>query len=553
MTLTVIRSEPQLVGLALALGARQVGSLSSAERTLAARAARASSSMTQAYCDAIARGGDPLGDAFCSLRSARARRPMGATYTPPAIVAAMTVWGASRKPARVVDPGAGSARFLVAAGRALPSAELVAVEIDPLAALLARAHLLVAGFAARARVEVTDYCELALPRIDGTTLFLGNPPYVRHHRIAQRRKRWLTRKARALSLRASQLAGLHVHFLLATATHGRAGDCGALITAAEWLDVSYGSLVRDLLLGPLGGTHVHLIEPRALPFADADTTAAIACFQLGARPSSLRLRRVVSSAALAPLDRGRPVRRERLQAATRWTPFTRNARKRPPGYVELGELCQVHRGQVTGANGIWIAGAHSTGLPDEVLFACVTKARELFAAGAVLADPLRLRRVIDLPLDLDTLASSARRAVERFLRRARALGANRGFVVRHRKAWWSVGLRAPAPILATYMARRPPAFVRNLAAARHINIAHGVYPREPMHDETLTALAAYLSSAVTLADGRTYAGGLTKFEPKEMERLLVPSPTLLARPTEIDQCPYAGADSASVASSDAGR
>jgi hypothetical protein len=74
-----------------------------------------------------------------------------------------------------------------------------------------------------------------------------------------------------------------------------------------------------------------------------------------------------------------------------------------------------------------------------------------------------------------------------------------------------------------------------------------------MHDETLTALAAYLSSAVTLADGRTYAGGLTKFEPKEMERLLVPSPTLLARPTEIDQCPYAGADSASVASSDAGR
>jgi hypothetical protein len=25
-------------------------------------------------------------------------------------------------------------------------------------------------------------------------------------------------------------------------------------------------------------------------------------------------------------------------------------------------------------------------------------------------------------------------------------------------------------------------------------------------------------------DGRTYAGGLTKFEPREMERLLVPDP-----------------------------
>jgi hypothetical protein len=27
-------------------------------------------------------------------------------------------------------------------------------------------------------------------------------------------------------------------------------------------------------------------------------------------------------------------------------------------------------------------------------------------------------------------------------------------------------------------------------------------------------------------DGRTYAGGLTKFEPREMERLLVPTPEL---------------------------
>ncbi|HWP07495.1 MAG TPA: hypothetical protein VNN72_17205, partial [Polyangiaceae bacterium] len=102
---------------------------------------------------------------------------------------------------------------------------------------------------------------------------------------------------------------------------------------------------------------------------------------------------------------------------------------------------------------------------------------------------------------------------------------------RHRKAWWSVGLREPAPILATYMARRPPAFVRNPCGARHINIAHGLYPREAWSATLLDALARHLNAHASLSAGRTYAGGLTKFEPREMERLLVPGPELLRTST----------------------
>jgi hypothetical protein len=77
------------------------------------------------------------------------------------------------------------------------------------------------------------------------------------------------------------------------------------------------------------------------------------------------------------------------------------------------------------------------------------------------------------------------------------------------------------------MARRPPAFVRNLAGARHINIAHGIYPRDPLPPAVLDALARHLAATTSLHQGRTYAGGLTKFEPREMERLLVPGPEIL--------------------------
>ena len=43
----------------------------------------------------------------------------------------------------------------------------------------------------------------------------------------------------------------------------------------------------------------------------------------------------------------------------------------------------------------------------------------------------------------------------------------------------------------------------------------------------MDGLAAFLRRSVSQAQGRTYAGGLTKFEPGEMERLPVPAPALL--------------------------
>jgi SAM-dependent methyltransferase len=479
--------------------------------------------------EAIAAGHDPLGDAFTSLRSSEVRRPLGATYTPAEIVASMLAWaGGEGRPERVVDPGAGSGRFAGAAGRRFPDAEIVAVEIDPLAAILARAHIAAAGLSRRSRVVVGDYRTFRPEKIDGRTLYVGNPPYVRHHQIGRRWKEWLVATARARGLRASQLSGLHVHFFLATLAYGAPGDYGAFITSAEWLDVNYGSLVRNLVLDGLGGRAIHLVEPTAAPFEDAATTAAITCFRIGDKPRSVRLRRVQSVRELGKLDRGQPVGRDRLASAPRWTPLTRPPRKVPDGYVALGEICRVHRGAVTGANATWVVEPGSADLPGAVLFPSVTRARELFEAATVLERDDHLRSVIDIPPDLDVLGDEERVAIERFLRSAKRRGAAAGYIARHRPAWWSVGLHAPAPILATYMARRPPVFVRNLVRARHINIAHGIYPRERMDAGVLDALAAHLRNSVSVEHGRTYAGGLTKFEPREMERLGVPDLSMLA-------------------------
>jgi len=387
--------------------------------------------------------------------------------------------------------------------------------------------LAIAGFAKRSRIIIGDYRRFNEP-IPGPTLYIGNPPYVRHHQITTKWKEWLSDEADKLGHKASQLAGLHVHFFLATARNAKAGDLGAFITAAEWLDVNYGSLVRSLVVGELGGSSVTVIEPTAQPFPDAASTAAITTFEIGSKLTSVFFQRVDSLRDLNGLNKGRKVHRDRLLTEPRWSYLTRAAEKPPEGYVELGELCRVHRGQVTGANDVWIAGPHSDGLPDSVLYRTVTRAREVIAAEGILHDAASLRCVIDIPVDLDELDTTERRAIDRFLRIARDKGANKGYVASHRKAWWSVGLHPPAPIISTYMARRAPAFVLNKADARHINIAHGLYPRDPMTEKARISLVRFLQTNISQRSGRTYAGGLTKFEPREMERLAVPSYAMLA-------------------------
>jgi SAM-dependent methyltransferase len=522
-------SERELVGLAVALGAREVTNWSASEERLAKRAQAVPDSNVELFRASILDGKDPLGDAFCQTRSPLERRENGATFTPEVIVDAMVDWAADTgEPQRIVDPGSGSGRFLLAAAERFPKAQLIGVESDALPAMLSRANLAAAGLSGRAQVILSDYRQFGLPPIDGKTLFIGNPPYVRHHQLAAHWKQWLTDQAAERGLMASQLAGLHVHFFMATAAKAAPGDFGAFITAAEWLDVNYGSIVRELFLDGLGGKRIVVVEPTALPFPDAATTAAITYFEIGAKPAKIKLKRVESIGELRQPNGNHLVCRERLAGERRWSHLTRPARKGPAGYIELGELCRVHRGQVTGLNKLWIEGPHSAGLPDSLLFRTVTKAQELFRAGRVLADASTLRRVIDLPIELDELESSTRRIVDRFLTKAKQLGAHLGYVAVNRKAWWSVRLRDPAPILTTYMARRPPAFVKNEAGARHINIAHGIYPREPLSDRVLKSLIEYLSNSVCVSEGRTYAGGLTKFEPREMERLLVPGLEILA-------------------------
>jgi hypothetical protein len=211
--------------------------------------------------------------------------------------------------------------------------------------------------------------------------------------------------------RVSVLAGLHALFFLATALHARPGDAGCLITSAEWLDVNYGSLIRDLLLGPLGGASLDVLRPEAIAFEDAMTTAAVATFACGSPPEGMRIRLAESADDLAELGRGQFVHRTALERSPRWSAFLygRGPVAPPEGLVPLGSVARVHRGVVTGANDLFVLTreqARRHGI-ERWCRPAITSAREIFESGGVLRDGPQRRLLLELPRGFDRTAEPA--------------------------------------------------------------------------------------------------------------------------------------------------
>ncbi|MCS6304254.1 MAG: N-6 DNA methylase [Nitrospira sp.] len=469
-------------------------------------------------------GQDLLGEVYGRVVPAEQRRAQGATFTPPQVVRAMVAWAKTQGVTfeRIIDPGAGSGRFVLAAAQAFPDAHIIAVEKDPHIASLLRANIAFAGLIKRVSIIIDDYRSIHLPSA-GRTLFIGNPPYVRHHDIEPRWKRWYTETFRAYGLPGSALAGLHLHFLLKTRQLAVPGDYGCFITAAEWLDVNYGSTARAMLMNGMGGRSLHLIDTASQVFPDTMTSAAVVCFEIGSCHRSLSIRRVQSSAQLGNLQGGMNITFSRAESQDKWSHLIRPNDWEEKSFIKVGELFKVHRGQVTGMNKVWIAAEQAEGLPTCVLVPAVTRAKELIqASNSRLTDARQLRRVVDLPNDFSRFSMQDRKRIETFMAWAQSQGAKDSYIAAHRRPWWRVNLRAPAPILMTYMARRAPVFVRNACGARILNIAHGLYPLVPLSESDLMLIIRWLNANVRLGGGRTYVGGLTKFEPGEVTRLPIP-------------------------------
>ena len=108
------------------------------------------------------------------------------------------------------------------------------------------------------------------------------------------------------------------------------------------------------------------------------------------------------------------------------------------------------------------------------------------------------------------------------------VAAHSGYLARNRTPWYIVDRRDPPPIVVTYMSRGGGRFILNETNARTLSNLHGLYLNVEFTEAEQKALLAYLNSEfateVVRRSGRTYASGMDKIEPNELEGVPVLDP-----------------------------
>ena len=469
------------------------------------------------FRDAFIQGTDCLGDAYMGINSPQNRRSTGQTYTPMHLVDDMVRIGFSLiNPNTIVDCGCGSGRFAVKCALANRTANIIAIDESPVACSLARANAALLGISDRIQVIHQSFLSYSPPQDRGRTLWIGNPPYVRHHDIPSDLKDWLKTSAKRFGFNASALSGLHIYFLAKIAELWQADDAGVLITSAEWLDANYGLYAKQLLK-QLGLKQLIQFDKHRRVFPDVETTAVISAFHGKCDFVTMSFSDGTE----------RTVQAEELYQMDKWSCLSRNARQCLDNLVPLGSYARVHRGIATGNNKFWVRDTSELSrFPDSLSIPIVSHAKELIGQHAT-KRPEMLKRLIALPEDLSNLEKSEADAARIIISEGEGELIDCGYLARHRKKWWSIHLPPPAAILMTYMGRNTPTFIVNSNHLLTLNVIHGIYPTVELSQKAIDRLCNYLNSSTDINSGRVYSGGLVKFEPSDVESLMVPSISVL--------------------------
>ena len=473
-----------------------------------------------------------------------ARKARGAFFTPPELANFLANWAIRTRRDRVMDPSCGEAALLLAAGRRLRAlgGKTPVAGFDVHLPSIDAAHQLLAQQGLRSDLQVADFFEVPCQsRFDAV---IGNPPYIRYQSFSGEGRLKAQQAALAQGVRLSGLANAWAAFAVHSAGFLKPGGRLALVLPAVLLSVNYAAPVRRFLLKHFGSVKLVMFEERVFPDVQEEVVLLLAEGQ-GPTPQFdvFQIKGLDGLKAIMDMPEAEARPWTPVEADDKWTEallpsaaaslYTKligNAL-----FVELAQWGDSDLGMVTGNNNFFtltVAEANRLGLKKSEL-------RQISPPGSS-----HLRGLTFATKAFDELAQVGKRvflfspsakkpskAATAYIEQGESQGVHLAYKCAVRTPWWVVpGVRVP-DLFLTYMNQDAPRLVSNGAGAAHLNSVHGVTLKPELRELGFDLLPLGMLNSLTLLGaelvGRSYGGGLLKIEPKEADRLPMPSPSLI--------------------------
>lgn len=377
-----------------------------------------------------------------------------------------------------------------------------------------------------------DFFEFAddAPKFD---LLVTNPPYSRHHHLnAEEKARYGRISERLTGRHLSQLAGLHAYFILTGTALLNDGGVASWLIPSELFSVNYGKTIREYITHEVTIERIHFFNNDDLQFDDALVSSCV--LVLRKKPTQVGEMALITAGSFDRPSRSEKVPIEDLSHTKKWQHFF--SRKDEDAETRIGDFFSVKRGLSTGAESFYAkerAEWHELGIGDEWLTP-VLPAPRFMRDTIIEADefgwPIEHgRALLNIPFAIGE--ENLPETVQSYLGTCPDKVRN-SYTATHRKKWYAIEQRRPAPIVCTYMSRsdsQPFRFVRNKSKAVVTTAYLCLYPNSELTEAELNEICDSLNSiepATLINSGREYGGGLRKLEPREL--LSVPFNTSVA-------------------------
>lgn len=470
------------------------------------------------------------------------QRELGAYYTPSVLSALLAKWAIRSCNEHVLEPGFGGCGFLQAAidrltelGSASPKNQLYGCDIDPQAFSYLADKLGVLSI--EQRYVLSDFIAVTPQSFSAQEfdVVIGNPPYVSLHNMSAKQKASVQAWKEKTGIKINGRASLWAYFVLHAMSFLKSGGRMAWVLPGSFLEADYATSLREKISDYFEEVvAIQLTERMFISVGAEERTVVLLCAGFGGISKGFKISHCASAKELeseiAPHSQGNAFLDKKNthppKQVSQANACIYNNLSASTDAVNLGDLCKVLIGTVTGANHFFImspsrAKLHHLG--ERNLKPILSKFAHIQGAQINEVDiedwhsqdkPYLLFHLPD-----KRMSDAAASYVATYPDNERL----KNSTFRRRKDWLRADDGRIPEAFFSYMMHDGPRMVLNNAAINATNSIHRVFfnpsVSQQIRKQVVISLCSTFSQLSAEHVGRSYGSGVLKIEPSEANRI----------------------------------